>query len=304
MVLNADLSHLHEDFRATALLPDEQRIDWIRSDRYLGYRKAARVVMRLSEIHDYPQRARMPCVLIYGASGMGKTKILEKFARDHGVAAGKRGSRSCQPIVTMQMPTVPEEAEFLKEILMASGAPFKHDLNVSGLRAVVRRLLADIQVRVLVIDELQNMLAGTARQQRIIFNTIRFLTNELKRPICCAGTEDARAALIADPHLADRFEAHHLLPWRNDDEFVELLTAFEHTLPLRRRSDLRSAKVRHHILDETAGITVRIFRLVENVAIDAIRGGEERVDLAGFQSTDLAVPLVSMVSGVRQAAAR
>lgn len=304
MVLNADLSHLNEDFRATALLPDEQRIDWIRSDRYLGYRKAARVVTRLTEIHDYPQRARMPCVLIYGASGMGKTKILEKFSRDHGAVAGKRSSRPAQPIVSIQMPTVTEEAEFLKEILMAAGSPFKHDLNVSGLRAVVRRLLADIQVRVLVIDELQNMLAGTARQQRIIFNTIRFLTNELRRPICCAGTDDARAALVADPHLADRFEAHQLLPWRNDDEFIELLTAFEHTLPLRRPSDLRSAKVRRHILGETAGITVRIFRLVENVAIAAIRGGEERVDLTGLQNTDLAMPLVSMVSGARQAAAR
>lgn len=304
MVLNADLSHVHQSFRAAALLPDQQRIDWIRCDRYLAFRKAAKVVTRLTEIHDYPQRTRMPCLLIYGAPGMGKTMILEKFARDHGAIAGMRCDHVAQPIVSMQMPNVPDEADFLKEILKSAGSPFKHDLTLSGLRAVVRRLLADIQVRVLIIDELQNLLAGSARQQRIIFNTIRFLTNELRRPICCAGTEDARAALVTDPHLADRFEAHQLIPWRNDDDLIELLTAFEHTLPLRRPSDLRSKMVRQHILSQTDGITVRIFRLIENVAIAAIRTGKECADLAGLQDPELTLPLVSMVSGVRQAAAR
>jgi len=304
MVLNANLSHLHPDFQDNALLPDTQRIDWIRSDRYLAYRKAGRVVARLTEIHDYPQRERMPCMLIYGPPGMGKTMILRKFARDHGAAAVSDEGPPARPVLSMQMPTVPDEREFLMEILMAAGSPFKHDLTVSGLRAVVRRLLVDTQVRLLLIDELQNILAGTARQQRVIFNTIRFLTNELRRPICCAGTDDARAALVADPHLADRFEAHQLLPWRHNEEFIELLTAFEHTLPLRRPSDLRSTKVRKLILDMTSGVTVRIFRLIESVAIEAIRASDERIGLASFEHPDLVVPLVSMVSGVRQVAAR
>jgi hypothetical protein len=40
----------------------------------------------------------------------------------------------------------------------------------------------------LVIDEIHSLLAGTYREQRIFLNAIRFLANDLRLPLVCAGT--------------------------------------------------------------------------------------------------------------------
>jgi hypothetical protein len=40
-------------------------------------------------------------------------------------------------------------------------------------------------VRMLVIDEIHSMLAGTFREQRIFLNSLRFLANDLRIPLVC-----------------------------------------------------------------------------------------------------------------------
>src|SRR5215472_10724277 len=89
-------------------------------------------------------------------------------------------------------------------------------------------------------------------------NTLRFLANDLKIPLVCAGTADAKRALITDQQLADRFEAVELPRWHNDEAFLRLLASFQAVLPLRQASDLLSSVVLKHILERTEGITVRI----------------------------------------------
>ncbi len=48
------------------------------------------------------------------------------------------------------------------------------------------------------------------------------------------------------------------------------------------------------MLDLTDGVTVRIFRLVETVAVEAIRSGAEAIDLDSFDAGELVLPLVAM----------
>jgi hypothetical protein len=62
----------------------------------------------------------------------------------------------------------------------------------------------------LIVDEVHSILAGTFREQRIFLNAIRFLANELRIPLVCAGTHEAKQALMTDQQLADRFEAFEL----------------------------------------------------------------------------------------------
>jgi len=159
-------------------------------------------------------------------------------------------------------------------MLAMNYAEFGH-LSLRTLRALARRTLAEFGARILVLDEVDKMLAGTPRQQRIFLNTIRFLTNDLRIPIVCAGTEDARIAVLTDPNLADRFGALELIAWRNDHALRQLLASFAGLLPLRRPSHLDDDQVRRRVLALTDGVTGRIFRLMEAVAIAAIRSGRE-----------------------------
>jgi hypothetical protein len=73
-----------------------------------------------------------------------------------------------------------------------------------------------LDVRMLIIDEIHSMLAGTFREQRIFLNSLRFLANDLRIPLVCLGTHEAKQALMTDQQLADRFDAFEL-PARRDD---------------------------------------------------------------------------------------
>lgn len=62
----------------------------------------------------------------------------------------------------------------------------------------VSNLLGYIGARMLIIDEVHALLASTYRQQRILLNAMRFLANELRIPLVCAGTAEAKTALTTD----------------------------------------------------------------------------------------------------------
>ena len=125
-------------------------------------------------------------------------------------------------------------------------------------------------------------------------NSIRLLANDLKLPLVCVGTQEAKQALMTDQQLADRFAASELPPWHNDTAFGQLLASFGSILPLRLPSNLQDADVRARILALTEGITVRIFRLIEVAAIQAIENGKECIDLDSLSDQVVTETLVSI----------
>ena len=54
--------------------------------------------------------------------------------------------------------------------------------------------------------------------------------------------------------------------------------------------------MRREILLRTDGITVRVVKLIESLAVDAILSGRERIDLESLARLDSQPPLLSMDS--------
>jgi Bacterial TniB protein len=291
--------HLHPAHRDRAGESDAARIEWVRADRRINFAMAERALYRLGDLLAYPPRDRMPCLLLYGDTGIGKTKIIAKFVRDHPPVFDRDSGIARTPVVAFQMPAQPDEEQFYDELLRALGAPSSGD-RVAGTRRHCRELLQAMGTRLLVIDEIHAMLAGTYRQQRIFLNTLRFLANDLRLPLVCAGTDEARQAILTDRQLAERFDALELPRWRDDDDFRRLLASFAAILPLRRPSAFDSSSLRKRVLAISEGVTHRIFRLIEVAAVKAIASGAERIDAASFEAEDLVLPLVSMTRRMRQ----
>jgi Cdc6-like AAA superfamily ATPase len=218
-----ELGHLKPPCREAALLTDAERIHWLRQERWIQYPRAERILERLMDLVDYPPRDRMPCLVIYGATGMGKTRIIQKFLRDNRTHFDKQLGRTRLPVVSIQMPPSPSERDLHEELLAAMGGIFAHGMSVTTLRHRIRALARQLEVRLLVIDEIHSLLAGTYREQRILLNSIRFLANDLRLPFVCAGTHEAKQALMTDQQLADRFEAAELPAWENDSSFQQPL---------------------------------------------------------------------------------
>ena len=292
--MNSEFPYLQAPSRAVAQLGNDERITWIRQERWIQYPRAKRILERLVDLVDYPPHDRMPCLVVYGATGMGKTHIVQKFLRDNHAHFDKRLGKTRAPVVFIQMPPMPCERDLYEEILAGMGGVFAHGTSVTILRHRIRALARQLEMRMLVIDEIHSLLAGNFREQRVVLNAIRFLANDLRIPLVCLGTEDANQALMTDPQLADRFAAAELPAWENDAAYEQLLLSFESVLPLRQPSEFRDPKVHQRILSLTEGVLGRICRLVEMAAIEAIRSGEERITLSLLKDDLVTESLVSI----------
>lgn len=292
--MSDSFDHLAPECRDEARLETKARVRAILTERWISYPRANFALQRLEHLLQYPPRDRMPCLLLFGATGMGKTKILKKFIRDHAPTFNTQTGVSGRPVVAMQMPPEPDEKALYLQLLSAVNAPTRYGHTVHQLRQIVRDLLGYTGTRMLVIDEVHSLLASSYRQQRILLNTLRFLANDLQLVLVCAGTADAKRAMLTDQQLADRFEAVELPPWHNDNDFRRLLASFQAILPLRKRSDLQAPDIRQELLRRTEGITVRIVRLLEQLAVEAVRSGAEEIALDRLSLLNSQAPLLSM----------
>ncbi|TCR78687.1 TniB family NTP-binding protein [Rhizobium sp. BK376] len=272
--MNTETSHLTAN--AAALLGEagKQRVRAIRSRRWLVYPRAKQVLDRLNFLVDHPRGTRMPSIAIYGDSGMGKTMIMKRFRDQHPPSFDALTGRLKTPVLAMEMTSRPGERRFYAELLTLLGAPQRPRADIAQMEQAALRIMEAIGVQVLVIDEVHNILAGTYREQRIVLNTLRFLSNRLQ--ISLVGVNDAREAIGGDVQLARRFEQFTLSRWAANEQFEILVALMLRNTPLRHPSVL-TAKSLRRILQITEGITANIFHMINSVAIEAIESGSERI---------------------------
>lgn len=273
------IKYLTPAAQAATLLPDEERIQHLRADRWIGYTKARSALQRLEELFNWPSKLRMPNLLIIGPTNNGKSMIIEKFKRDHRwTAVREQADHEVIPVVVVQTPSEPAVARFYAMLLASIGAPIRPKARIAELEQLTLRLLKSVQAKILVIDELHNLLAGTTDVRQEFLNLLRFLGNELRIPIVGVGTRDAYLAIRSDAQLENRFEPLLLPVWEEGDELLALLASFSAVLPLKRVSDIANEATARYILARTEGTIGEIAKLLTAAAIVAIETGEESVN--------------------------
>lgn len=150
-------------------------------------------------------------------------------------------------------------------------------------------MLRGVKARVLVIDELHNLLAGRQDTRREFLNLLRYLGNALRIPVVGVGTRDAYLAIRTEPQLENRFEPVPLPLWAPDIEAATLIATFAASLLLRQSSpELRRAEVLRAIVARSGGTIGEIMALVRAAAVAAIENGKETItartlDQAAYQ---------------------
>ncbi len=264
---------------AAALLhePPERRIRAILGERWVLYPRAKQALGVLNRLMSLPRTTRMPSIAIYGDSGMGKTMLMERFCSDHPARFDPEAGVERTPVLALQMAGKPGERRLYVQLLAALGLPPPGSrASVVDLEQSALRLMRAIGVQVLVIDEVHNILAGSQREQRVVLNTLRYLSNELKLSLVCFGVAEAREAISGDVQLARRFDEFSLRRWSADAEFEALVGSILRNLPLREPSTL-SARSLRRLLQVADGLTSRAFRALNELAVEAITSGRERI---------------------------
>jgi hypothetical protein len=153
-----DLGHLHQSAQQLARLPDDERLRHVRADRWIGYSRATAALERLETLYGWPGKQRMPNLLLIGPTNNGKSMIIEKFRRAHPPIS--HPDREQIPVLAVQMPSEPSVTRFYVALQAALGAPMRPRQRLAELEQATLGLLRAVGVRVLIIDELHNVLAG------------------------------------------------------------------------------------------------------------------------------------------------
>lgn len=273
----ADLSHLREAARRIARLPDAERLRYVRADRWIGYPRATEALARLETLLAWPAKQRMPNLLLIGPTNNGKSMIIEKFRRTHRPAS--HPDREEIPVLVVQMPSEPSVGRFYTALLAALGAPMRPVRSrLADLEQLVLRLLRASSVRMLLIDELHNVLGGRSDQRREFLNLLRFLGNELRIPLVGVGTRDAYLAIRSDDQLDNRFAPLTLPRWEPDAAACSLLASFAASFPLRQPSQIATAEMASYLLTRSEGTIGELAHLLTDAAVAAIESGEEAIN--------------------------
>jgi len=248
----------------------------IRADRWIGYPKAVAAVERLEVLFGWPRKQRMPNLLLIGPTNNGKSMIVERFRRAHPTVTGPAGENI--PVVCLQMPSEPSALRFYTALLSAIGAPLRPQRRLPEAERLALSLLREVGVRILVIDEIHNVLAGPGEKRREFLNLLRFLGNELHIPLVGVGTREAYLAVRSDDQLENRFEPFILPLWEVGDEARSLLASFAASFPLRRPSLIDTEDMTRYLLARSEGTIGELARLLTAAAVAAVETGEERIN--------------------------
>lgn len=290
------LEHLAPAAQEMARQPEEIRINRILADRWISYVRASEAIKKLEWLLRHPKKLRMPNLLLVGPTNNGKTMITERFRRQHGRTKQSHPGVDIIPVLRVQTPNTADPRRFYNAILTALGAPERPGDVLAKKEQQALHLLRTTGVRILVIDEIHNILAGSTPQLNQMLNLLRYLGNELKIPLVAVGVKEALQAIHSDDQLANRFEPYPLPRWTYGEEFNNLLASFQYTLPLHRASSLTDPVFADRVLALSEGILGEIVTLITRSAEVAVITGTECVDLKMLDRIDYLPPSQRRVS--------
>jgi len=195
-------------------------------------------------------------------------------------------------VLLVQVPPAPTVARLYAAILAGLGVPGALHSRSPEREGAALHLLRQVNCRMLVLDELHNLLAAPTQRQRELLNLLRYLGNELRIPIVGLGTREAYLAIRSDDQLENRFEPFLLPPWEDGPEFGRLLASFEAVLPLREPSGLGSPAMRTQVLRRSEGTIGEVAALLAAAADAALLAGEEGISAAALERADYQPPTI------------
>ena len=154
-----------------------------------------------------------------------------------------------------------------------------HAGSASAVATYIKTLCVTYNVGLLVVDEIQNVVATAQRTNRIK-PLIRFLT-ELTNDTCTAvyftGTTLAESVFQSEEYLRRRTRGPRLLPFKPDGayrSFLSSLWPYQYTPEQATLTD----KLSNQVYDFSGGIPAYISKILEEAQAQALMRGVDKID--------------------------
>ena len=192
-----DLAHLRPETRQLVELPAAERLARMPANRWIGYSRARAGHSRRSGsmLEREPGRIRPRNLLIVGRPTTARRQLpsascaITRHAHPRTASTSHSGSDGPDAASAHSEPAVcaPSLPALVCPALCTARSP---DREGAALY-----LLRQVDCRMLVLDELHNLLAAPIPRQRELLNLLRYLGNELRIPLACLGTREAYLAI-------------------------------------------------------------------------------------------------------------
>lgn len=258
--------------------PDLFRIASLREDKWITYTTAKEILEKLDDLLLVPKKTRMPSLLLVGDTNNGKTSILRRFISKN--KPFEQGGQTRIPVIFVLAPPSPDLGGFYSKVLQTLSVPYRSTDKTSKKEELIRYYFSICDVKILIIDEIHNILSGAVAKQKSFMNALKNMSNELQIPIVLSGIAEALHATNTDTQISNRFKPIFLPKWKIDRDFLSLLASLEKLLPLRKASNLGKTKELAFIIaDKSEGYIGEIVELVTLAAIYAINSGAEKITM-------------------------
>ncbi len=289
----SEFNHLNPDARDLLHLFAAERAGRMLIERFIAHERLVPILNHVEFLVRMPPQTRANGLVVSGKPGSGKTMLALAIKRRYPPIPAEDGKAASRPVLTINMTNAREAKVLYNRILAGFGVPEPGRYSGADRERMVLKLCSTANLKLLVVDEIQDILTTTARQQRIALDTIKFLMNELSLPILTLGTSQAPSAMQVDEHLNARFQHRELPVWKRDEYLTTFLDTLEKALPLRNPSCLSSPTLSTELIRLSSGILQTIVQLVTHAAAHAVETGEEQITAKLLQRAVFEPPLAA-----------
>ena len=286
---------LTEETKKILASSDEERIKYINEEYWIDYPIAQNILEKMEDIYNFGYgKTRYISILLVGGSNNGKTSLLKQFLEkhppyDYNIDGEQpdwvtdeffdKYTGIGRPVLYVISPTEPSESRLYSIILEQLNIPYKTRDSLDVKAKLVEYYLKALSVRVLVIDEIHNILNGSPARQKQIMSAIRDLSSKLTMPVILAGVKEALRAVNTEDQISSRYRPEYLTKWKMDKDYISLLATTISKLPLKKQSTIINKEDAQEILELCNGYIGEIVNLIKAAAVYAIKTGSERVTI-------------------------
>jgi hypothetical protein len=286
---NEHLNNLLPSVREKLNLSNDDRKEFILEEKWITYPNAKEILDKLEFLYKHPKKSRMPCMLLVGGTNNGKTSIINKFLKKHPPFEDEEVTIT--PILSVIAPDTGSISDFFSKILQSLCVPYRNGDKVNKKRELIDHYFKICEIKMLIVDEIHNILIGAISKQKAFMNSLKNLSTELQIPIVIVGTPDALHATNTDAQINNRFKPIALRKWHFDRNYLSLLASLEKIIPLKNPSYLSSNKeLSEYIFDTSEGYIGEIIDLITISSLYSIDNNIEKIDIKSLKNCGFVKP--------------
>ena len=241
-------------------------------------------VALLAHCHEASRQAREPvCGALLGASGVGKTSVVDHYYRLHPPEETETATR--QPVLKVTLQPDARPKGIAADLLLALGDPAWSSGTVQTLTNRAVRLLKHCGVELIVMDEFHHLFdMDRAKVMTKASQWLKVLVVNTGIPVVVCGMPEAEYVLGRAYRTA--FQAAvdapllHLADAAGQKEFCGMLKRLDESLPLAEVSGLAEPEMAGRFYLASRGVPDYLMTLVRGAVVEAINQQNPRIELA------------------------